>query len=62
MYTVSGLSIPSIEEMVNCDIVIDNSGGSSGLYGMLLHHTTLTGTLLRSPMAIQPIGLIVRID
>ncbi len=56
MYTVSGLSIPSIEEMVNCDIVIDNSGGSSGLYGMLQIHTTLTGTLLRNPMGIQPIG------
>lgn len=62
MYTVNGLSIASIEEMANCDIVIDNSGGSSGLYGMLQIHTTLTGTLLRTPMAIQPIGLIVRID
>ena len=29
---------------------------------MLLHHTTMTETLLRNPMAIQPIGLIVRID
>lgn len=56
MYSVSGLSIASIEEMANCDIVIDNSGGSSGLYGMLQIHTTLTGTLLRNPMSIQPIG------
>ena len=56
MYTVSGLSIPSIEDMANCDILIDNSGGSSGLYGMLQIHTTLTGTLLRNPMGIQPIG------
>ena len=62
MYSGSSLSISPIEDMANCDIDIDNSGGPSGLYGMLLHHTTLTGTLLRSPMAIQPIGLIVRID
>lgn len=62
MYSGSGLSISPIEDMANCDIVIDNSGGSSGLYGMLQIHTTLTGTLQRNPMAIQPIGLIVRID
>lgn len=49
MYTVSGLSIASIEDMANCDIVIDNSGGSSGLYGMLQIHTTLTGNLAEKP-------------
>lgn len=56
MYSGIGLSISPIEDMANCDIVIDNSGGSSGLYGKLQIHTTLTGTLLRNPMAIQPIG------
>ena len=56
MYSVSGLAIASIEEMANCDMVIDNSGESGGLCGMLLLHTTMTGTLLRNPMGIQPIG------
>ena len=54
MYSGSGLSISPIEEMANCYIEID--------YRLLLHHTTMTETLLRNPMAIQPIGIIVGID
>lgn len=62
MYTVSGLSIPSIEEMVNCDIDIGNSGGKRGSCGMPMRHTTMVEALQRSSTAIQPVGLIVRID
>ena len=58
MYSGSGLSISPIEDMANCDIDIDNSGGKRGSCGMLVRHTTMVEALQRSSTAIQPVGLI----
>lgn len=58
MYSGSGLSISPIEDMANCDIDIDNSGGKRGSCGMPMRYTTKVEALQRSPTAIQPIGLI----
>lgn len=58
MYSGSGLSISLIEDMANCDIDIDNSGGKRGSCGMPMRRTTMVEALQRSPTAIQPIGFI----
>lgn len=58
MYSGSGLSISPIEDMANCDIDIDNSGGKRGSCGMPMRHTPMVEALLRSPTAILPVGLI----
>lgn len=58
MYSGSGLSISPIEDMANCDIDIDNSGGKRGSCGMPMRHTTMVEALQRSSTAVQPVGLI----
>lgn len=58
MYSGSGLSISLIEDMANCDIDIDNSGGKRGSCSMPMRRTTMVEALQRSPTAIQPIGFI----
>lgn len=58
MYSGSGLSISPIEDMANCNIDIDNSGGKRGSCGMPMRHTTMVEALQRSSTAIQPVGLI----
>lgn len=58
MYSGSGLSISPIEDMANCDIDIDNSGGKRGSCGMPMRRTTMVEALQRSSTPIQPVGFI----